>query len=192
MKKNIYILLFDGYSDWEISYLTPELIKSSKYELKYFSISGGPVTSAGGLKIIPELSLKEVDIKNFAMLILPGGEAWEKKELNGLPDLFHKIKAVDLPVAGICGATVGLADAGFLNRVQHTSNDKEYLKAMSPGYTGGDLYLEQRAVTDGHIITASGIAPVEFAKEVFLMLKIFDEATTEKWFQLFKNGIWNE
>ena len=61
---------------------------------------------------------------------------------------------------------------------------------MSPDYSGDDLYLEQLAVTGGNVITASGIAPIEFAREVFSMLKIFDETTTEKWFQLFRNGIW--
>lgn len=28
--QNIYIFLFDGFSDWEIAYLTPELTKSEK------------------------------------------------------------------------------------------------------------------------------------------------------------------
>jgi hypothetical protein len=38
--KNIYIFLFDGFSDWEIAYLAPELKKSEKINLKYFSIDG--------------------------------------------------------------------------------------------------------------------------------------------------------
>ena len=32
-KKNVYIFLFNGFSDWEISYLTPELEKNEKIEL---------------------------------------------------------------------------------------------------------------------------------------------------------------
>jgi putative intracellular protease/amidase len=192
MKEVIYLFLFDGFSDWEISYLTPDLFKNQQFELKTFSISGGAVISAGGLKISPDLSLSEVDIKRLALLILPGGEAWEKKELAEINNLLHKVKKAGLPVAGICGATVGLADAGFLNNIQHTSNDKIYLKAMSPEYKGEKNYLFRLAVTDGNVITASGIAPVEFAREVFRKLKIFDEVTLEKWFQLFKNGVWTE
>lgn len=33
MKKNIYMFLFDGYSDWEISYLTPEITKDERFDL---------------------------------------------------------------------------------------------------------------------------------------------------------------
>ena len=35
MKKRIFIYLFDGYSDWEIAYLAPELNKSENHELIY-------------------------------------------------------------------------------------------------------------------------------------------------------------
>lgn len=192
MKKTIYLFLFDGFSDWEISYLTPELFKSSRYKLTYFSISGEPVTSAGGMKVAPDISIQEVDIKKLAILILPGGEAWEKQGLQEIYELLHKVKAVDFPVAGICGATIGLANAGLLDKVNHTSNGKSYLKSMSQNYTGEDLYLEQQAVADKNVITASGIAPIEFAREVFSTLKIFDDATIEEWFQLFKNGIREE
>jgi len=34
--ENVYIFLFNGFSDWEIAYLTPELRKSEKNSLKIF------------------------------------------------------------------------------------------------------------------------------------------------------------
>lgn len=43
MKKKIFIYLFDGYSDWEIAYLTPELNKSDFHELIYFTDDGKTV-----------------------------------------------------------------------------------------------------------------------------------------------------
>jgi transcriptional regulator GlxA family with amidase domain len=76
-KKTVYLFLFNGYSDWEISYVTPELSKSTQYQLKTFSTDGKPVISAGGLRVQPDLSLEEVTVENMAMLVLPGGEAWE-------------------------------------------------------------------------------------------------------------------
>jgi putative intracellular protease/amidase len=97
----------------------------------------------------------------------------------------------DIPIAAICGATLFLADIGFLDNIKHTSNAREYLIAMSPGYKGKDNYQEKRAVYDDNIITASGIAPIEFAREIFLKLAIYEPAIVKKWFQLFKNGIWN-
>ena len=44
MIKKVYIFLFEGYSDWEISYLTPEINRSENFELVFFSIDGKPVS----------------------------------------------------------------------------------------------------------------------------------------------------
>ena len=85
MKKKILIFLFDGFSDWEISYLTPEINKSEQFDLVYFSKDGNSVSSMGGLQISPNASLAEINIEDLDMLILPGGTACEKgenKELN--------------------------------------------------------------------------------------------------------------
>lgn len=56
--ENVYIFLFNGFSDWEIAYLTPELKKSKKTDLKYFTIDCSEITSVGGLKITPDLSIE--------------------------------------------------------------------------------------------------------------------------------------
>jgi len=52
------------------------------------------------------------------------------------------------------------------------------------------LYQNTLATTDSNIITANRIAPIEFAREVFRMVNLYNEENLEKWFQLFKNGIW--
>ncbi len=48
MKRKIFLYLFDGYSDWEIAYLTPELNKSKNHDLIYVSENGNAVKSMGG------------------------------------------------------------------------------------------------------------------------------------------------
>jgi hypothetical protein len=45
------------------------------------------------------------------------------------------------------------------------------------------------AVADENIITATGVAPIEFAREIFRAIELYDEENLEKWFQLFKNGV---
>jgi hypothetical protein len=66
------------------------------------------------------------------------------------------------------------------------------LKGIAPKYLGAQHYTNLLAVTDENIITANGIAPIEFAKEIFTKLKLYNDQDVEKWFQLFKNGIWSE
>jgi len=67
-----------------------------------------------------------------------------------------------------------------------------YLKAVVPEYGGHESYQNKLAVTDKNIITANGIAPIEFATEIFKKIELKSDAEIEKWFQLFKNGIWSE
>jgi len=192
MRKKIFVFLFDGFSDWEIAYLSPEIKKSNTFELVYFSKDGKPVRSMGGLPVHPEISLSEIRVDDIHMLILPGGTAWEKNENTEIDLLVKTLFAKRKTIAAICAATTYLGRHGFLNNLKHTSNYPDYLKMIKPGYSGEEYYIDLPAVTDSNIITANGVSPIEFAKEVFVKLKLYDEIYIEKWFQLFKNGIWCE
>ena len=192
MKKKIFVFLFDGFSDWEISYLTPEINKSENFDLAYFSKDGDTISSMGGLQIKPHISHSEIGIDEVDMLILPGGSAWENGENNEIEPITEAIFEKGKAIAAICAATTYLGQLGFLNNIKHTSNDLNYLKGISPKYSGEKNYMNSLAVTDKNIITANGIAPIEFAREIFQKLNLFEKHDIEKWFQLFKNGIWSE
>jgi len=192
MKKKIYVFLFDGFSDWEISYLTPEINKSEQFELVYFSKNGDLVTSMGGLQVKPTTSLVDLDSEDIDMLILPGGSAWEKGENIEINNITNSLFEKGRPIAAICAATAYLGQLGVLNDLKHTSNDLYYLKGVAPNYRGEENYQNSFAVTDKNVITANGIASIEFAREVFKAIELFNDENLEKWFQLFKNGIWSE
>jgi len=192
MKKKIFVFLFNGFADWEIAYLSPEIKKSCDFELVYFSKEGDSVISMGGLSITPDISLKEINLNEVEMLILPGGTAWEKDENNFIDSLVNNLFEAEKTIAAICAATAYLGKKGFLNNLKHTSNDLLYLKGVVPEYLGEQNYINSFAVTDKNIITANGIAPIEFAREIFQKLKLHSDNDIEKWFQLFKNGIWSE
>lgn len=192
MKKQVLIFLFDGYSDWEISYITPELCKRTEYEVIYFSIDGKPVVSMGRLNVLPCKSLNDVDANAAEILILPGGYAWEKGELTEVDDLAKTMATNGKTIAAICGATIRLAQLGLLDSVKHTSNVLFYLKQMAPKYKGDVNYVEAEAVADQNIITAGGIYPIDFAKAILTKLDSTNETAINKWFQLFKHGIWME
>ncbi len=192
MRKKIFVFLFDGFSDWEIAYLTPELNKSKQFELVYFSETGNQVTSMGGLQVNPTISLEELKFEEVDLLILPGGTAWEKREITTIDDLVIELFENKKPIAAICGATFYLGQLGILDHLSHTSNDLGYLKAVVSEYNGQENYQNKLAVTDKNIITANGIAPIEFAAEIFRKINLKPENEIEKWFQLFKNGIWSE
>jgi transcriptional regulator GlxA family with amidase domain len=191
-RKSVYIFLFEGYSDWEISYAAPEIMNSGKFGIKTFSLDGNNVKSMGGLNVYPDMPLSAIDSMDIALLVLPGGKAWEERKLNEIIPFVRTLRNSGIPIAGICGATFFLADTGFLDKIKHTSNTPAYLQSMSAVYKGKDKYQDELAVTDDNIITASGVAPIEFAREIFLRLEIYKPAMVEKWYRLFKYGILDE
>ena len=50
------------------------------------------------------------------------------------------------------------------------------------------LYEDAPAVTDGDLITASGLAPLEFAQHIFRRLALYRPAVLDAWYSLFKTG----
>jgi transcriptional regulator GlxA family with amidase domain len=191
-QKDIYLFVFDGYSDWEPSYLSVEINKSIAYRLQTFSIDNKPIQSAGGLTIQADVVLQQVNPVEAEMIIIPGGSAFEQQKYRELIPLVTELNKQSKAIAAICSGTLLLADAGLLNTIAHTSNADFYLKNFSPAYKGSVLYKQQPAIMDKNFITAGGVYPVDFAKEVFSYLKLMEDTAIEKWFQLYKNGVWIE
>ncbi len=192
MKQKVVIFLFNGYSDWEIAYLAPELKKSDAFDLIYLSADGRPVTSMGCFSVMPDASLAEIQAGDVAMLILPCGDAWDRGGNAEVDSLVESMAAKGKPIAAICAATAYLARKGYLDHVKHTSNALVYLKAVAPQYAGEALYIDEPVVSDRNIITANGTVPVDFARAVFACLGLYDQQTLERWYQLFKHSIWTE
>ncbi|MNE52434.1 putative protease YdeA [compost metagenome] len=120
-------------------------------------------------------------------MILPGGETWTETIHEPILTIVERCLKEGTWVAAICGATMGLAQAGLLNSRPHTSNDLEYLKMICPTYTGEKYYKMESAVTDGNLITASGIAPLEFSVHVLKAMGVFSSQTLDAWYSLNKS-----
>jgi hypothetical protein len=60
---------------------------------------------------------------------------------------------------------------------------------MVPDYRDEDFYVDDLAVSDDAVITASGLGNVEFAREIFRLLKIYDENDLRTWYDMFKRGL---
>jgi len=189
MKAKAYFLVFDGLADWELAHALCEINKSGKFEIVSVGFSKEPVTTMGGLKLSPDITLDEVTPAEARILMLPGGDMWELDSHENLKTLLRRFHAENIPIGAICGATLEIARAGLTRNIRHTSNSKDYLKAMVTDYGDADSYVDELAVTDGNIITASGLGSVDFAREVIKELKLYNEADTQLWFEMFKHGV---
>ncbi|MTK13729.1 MAG: glutamine amidotransferase [Clostridiaceae bacterium] len=191
--KKVYLYVFDTMSDWEIGYLTAELssgryFKKGVQPIQVITVGNNksPITTMGGLKVLPEISLDECNLKTTDVLVLPGGFAWTESIHDTVLEKTEKALMQGTVVAAICGATVGLARRGLLNSRSHTSNDLEYLKMIVPNYIGEKYYKFESAVTDENLITASGIAPLEFTMQVLKVLDVFKSETLQAWLNVYK------
>jgi putative intracellular protease/amidase len=193
MKNTVYLYVFDTMADWEIGYLIAE-INSGRYfkkgvmPLKVVTVGNTktPITTMGGLKILPEIELEECSDKEAAALILPGGNTWTEAVHAPIIKMSENYLEQGIVVGAICGATIGLAMGGVLDHLAHTSNDLGYLKMVCLSYAGEKHYKQEGAVTDGSLITASGIAPLEFASHILKTLDVFSQQTLDSWYKLYK------
>lgn len=186
MRSSPCLFVFDGFADWEAAYAIAELRRSGGHQVRILGLTGEPVVSMGGLTIIPDEGLAEADPELIRILILPGGDWWLTAEPDpGLTTLIGQLLRGRTPVAAICGATVGLARMGFLRGRPHTGNDRAELAKLAPNYGGEEQYVEAPVVRDRGLITASGLAAVPFAREIFEELGVFTPEEREEWEQLF-------
>jgi putative intracellular protease/amidase len=189
MKPKAYVFVFDGLADWEPALALCEIRKSGKYEVLTAGHSRKTVVTMGGLRVEADASIDEVEPQDTAIFLLPGGERWEKGPDLQVEEFLRRMHAEKVLIGAICGATLEIARAGLTRGVRHTSNAKSYLKDMVPEYKDEKLYVEELALTDQRIITASGLGSVEFAREVIRELKIYSHADTQMWFEMFKSGV---
>jgi putative intracellular protease/amidase len=187
--KAVYFLVVPGFADWEPAHALAELRRHGGYRVEVVGLTSEPVESMGGLQVQPGRSIADIDLADVAVFILPGGDRWESAELEPeLVALLRELDSADIPLAAICGATVAIARAGLLRGRRHTSNGRAYLRDHVPGYAGGPEYVEAPAVRDRGLITASGLADVEFAAELFNELEVLSESDRAVWTDMFRSG----
>jgi putative intracellular protease/amidase len=185
-----HIALVDSLADWELGHLLVELRTGRFTGVPWTVVTvaehARPITTMGGLRLVPDTTIDAVDPAASDLLVLPGADIWDDGG-DAWVDLASRALAAGTPVAAICGATAGLARAGLLDDRAHTSAAAEYLAAM-PGYRGGDHYRAERAVADGDLITAGPQSPVQFAGAVLGRLGLMDDDVRRAYEAVFADG----
>ncbi len=189
MQLKAYILVFDGLADWEPALALCEINKSKKYDVVSVGFAASTVITMGGYKVSPDITLDAVKLEDAAIFIMPGGEMWEQRPHEDVIKLLHMFHAKGSVIAAICGATLAIARAGLMHERKHTSNSKGYLKAMIPDYKDDDFYVDELAIADKNLITASGLGSVEFACEIVRQLNIYTGEETKELYDMFKNAV---
>ncbi len=164
--------LFDGFADHQLSQVMACLNRTGSFTLETFSTRGRPVTSSCGLRVMPHTSLSCMSPEDFDILLLPGGNEWEKGDNL---EVFPLITAIAgrVPLIAIGEAILALADLGLLDDIPHTGNDGGYFGRFCPEYAGASWFRAQPCVAAGAIITVNGPAFTGLAAG-YGMLDLFD------------------
>jgi putative intracellular protease/amidase len=188
-EKAVYLLVVEGYADWEPAHAVAELRRHGRYRVESVGLTSAPVLSMGGIRVLPSTTVPAVDPSDVAVFILPGGDRWETSPVE--PEIAHLVGRLEterVPLAAICGATVAIARMGLLRGRRHTSNGLEYLRSHVPGYTEAANYVDAPAVRDRGLITASGLGDVEFARELFEELNVLSAEDRGTWATIFRSA----
>lgn len=156
-----------GWADWEAGAVLALLREHLKVQIEIATPTGDPETSIGGVLAAADYRFDDPVLSDADLFILVGGDAWSQGETPAISALIRQALADGKPVAGICAGTTALARAGLFAGRKHTSNGKDWLESVVPGYAGAEHYVDTpKAVTDGKLVSASGLAPVTFAAAV--------------------------
>ena len=190
MTRTAHVALYDSLADWEVGYLLVELrtgrFTGEPWRIVTVGAEAEPVTTMGGMRVVPDEVLADLDPVASDLLILPGADLWDEGRGDEFAAAAGRFLDAGVPVAAICGATAGLARAGLLDQRRHTSAAPEYLAAT--GYAGGEHYVDERAVVDGDLVTAGPQSPVQFARATLSRLGLASADTLEAYEAVFHRG----
>jgi len=188
--RTAHVALYDTLADWEAGHLLAELhtgrFTGTAFDVVTVAESLQPITTMGGVRMMPDALVADLEPAASNILVLPGAEMWDAG--GGAPFVAAARLFLDAgtPVAAICGATAGLARGGLLDERTHTSDAPEYLAAT--GYLGGDHYVDVPAVVDGDLVTAGSHSPVQFACATLQRLGLATQRTLDAYEAVFHRG----
>jgi len=188
---DVHLFVLDSMADWEPAFAIAHINRpapgvASEYRVKTVGVDGKMIRSMGGISIQPDMSLDELMPGKSSMLILPGSELWTEPITDPALAKARDFADSGVTVAAICGAVFGLARTGLLDHCRHTGNEPNWL--ASSGYGGMAHYVQEPAVEDGGMITASVTASLEFARLILGRLGVFSLPTLNAWYNLYKTG----
>ncbi len=191
----IYVYVMDTLADWELGYVTAELNSgrffkegAPKVTLKTVCHSKEPVTTMGGMRIVPDCVIADIEVAEANVLLLPGSNTWNDQKHFAIIEKASEFLSIGAMVGAICGATAALANFGLLDERPHTSNGPGFLEMVAPSYKGQSHYLDEPSVVGDNLITASSTGGLLWARQIIEHLEVFEATTLDAWYNYFNTG----
>jgi 4-methyl-5(b-hydroxyethyl)-thiazole monophosphate biosynthesis len=147
----VVVPLADGFEEIEAMSII-DILRRAGIETVIAGLHERPITSARGVKVLPDTTIDTIKAEDFDMIVLPGGQPGtdnlnaDERVKKLIQDFYNKGKLT----GAICAAPYVLANAGVLEGKKATSYPtyKEKL--------GNVNYLEDIVVEDLNVLTSRG------------------------------------
>lgn len=175
----VVVFIFEDMADYEVTFAMHLLSADAGKDILTVSYNGDNIKGRSGFIYKSDKALNDIDYKEVDALIIPGG--W----LNDIrPELLALIRVLKLRgklLAAICGAgTICLAKSGVLDHVKYTTTIEQWSDKHRDIFGKVDPFkrenfIKDRVVMDDNVITAQGVAFVDFAIEICMWFKLFKD-----------------
>ena len=188
----IAIFIFDNMTDYEITFINHLLRVDGGKETVTVSYEDKIIKSASGMSYKADRLLCDVTSDELDGLIICGG--WFGELRDELVGLIQKLNSENKLLAGICGAgTFFLAASGVLDTVSYTTPITSWTQRHRAVFGEKDPfprqnYVEKRVVSDRNVVTAIGVAFVDFAVEICYKLGLFGSYEEKRSFTALYKG----
>lgn len=165
------IFVYEGFVHFEVM-LTSLLMKKAG-DVIVAGLDGNFVESYEGFTIKPDQSIADLKLSDLDLFIVPGGNPEEIYMNPVLLETLGKININKTVIAAICAGPLHLAKAGLLDGKKFTVDGPE-LEEYSDDFQNA-IYIDQKVVRDGNIITAKPEGYIDLALEIGKVLHIFED-----------------
>ncbi len=149
----ILMVVTDGFEDIE-AVGTLAILRRAQLDVTFAAIDNTHALGRYGVNITDLVNLKDVNIDEYDMLIIPGGPEYIAEEKN--PEFLKMVlnfASHGKYIAAICAGPTILGHLGLLK-------GKKYTCFTSMNEDFGGTYVDQYAVVDGEFITGRSAAAV--------------------------------
>ena len=188
----VFVFIYNDMADFEISFTTHLLGADAGKEIITMAYENKIVKSKCGVEYKPKITVKEALKEEAEGLIIPGG--WNGEVREELVELIKALNKSNKLLAAICAGPRFLAKAGILDDIKYTTSIIQWTDEHKEKFNEEDPFprenfVSKRVVRDKNIITAEGIAFIDFAIEICDYFNLFDDEEDKNNFEKFIKGI---
>jgi transcriptional regulator GlxA family with amidase domain len=142
--------VFTGANSWQAHHG-----EGAVYDIRTASLGGRMVRTSSGLRVTPDVDLREFQVPRPDLLIVPGGEGSRRPD----PELVGWLRAHGRRanrLVSVCTGAFLLAEAGLLDGRRVTTH-WSYCAALAAKYPGISVEEDPIFVRDGNVATSAGV-----------------------------------